>query len=167
MNKYTVHFCRCGHIHFILREDFENAIHANKCLITVCTHCGEMHIEGADYVDSHDACGIEGADYDYWSTTTSTPQELTEFSYGKIPIYKIIFSSGKEVPMMNGFPADHYIRSCLSMSHAFYNTNSRGYSTDAAEEYRASSTIDFETLIKSLDNDELYSINDQYFGFIK
>lgn len=112
-NRYTVYICHCGHIHFIENSKIDEALETNSCLMTVCGHCGEIHIIGGDYVSGMyiDGEEIEGPHYDMWSETIRCNDSnliLSELKYRSRPIYEIIFSSGKAVQLKNGKIASHF-----------------------------------------------------------
>lgn len=110
-NRYTVSICKCGHIHFIENSKIDAAIENGCCLMTVCRHCGEIFIIGADYQPEWTFCNeVIPAHYDMWSEVVQQGNDVifAEFKYNEVPIHEIIFSMGKCVKLKNGKKANHF-----------------------------------------------------------
>lgn len=124
VSKFQVRICTCGRIHFILQEDIDAALLANKELWLSCGGCGKTSRIGADV--ERDWLDPEGLIYNMYTIETGVHEnyELTAESFETTKthkgILKVIHSIGKSPVMLTGMKATHYTPAAGRFEDSWY-----------------------------------------------
>lgn len=163
--KYTMHICKCGHIHMIPNEKIDAALKEELNFVLVCADCGNTWVIGADiepdcedpdkncymmygheiYVPYGGAVSIDFADFN--------PQNGEHKAYSEIYL-----SHGIKVPMKTGEYARQYF--CNQFADMWYPDFYKIKRSDITLEEVMRFIEDFEHDHKTVDMDRFIREND-------